>query len=234
MPQRKAAFILSGCGYLDGNDLTETVSFIIACSQAHLQPIFFTAHGKEIEDVFIHSTKVLDPGEERIMHKEVARITRGLPRDLNKLDVEEYDILVIPGGNGNTRNFTNFEQENWKGDIEIDANVKSSINSFYRAKKPIVVSSNATVLLAKALEGESLQLVMGRATERYVIDVIERLVRGTKVIESGEVTTVQVDDKNKIVSTPGYGANVNATPSDIYAGIRETINAVLGLLSKKE
>lgn len=226
---------MSGCGYLDGNDTAEAVSFIIACSKSRVQPTFFTIVNKEIEDVFIYTTKTIDPAEERVTHKEVSRITRAPPRDIGRLDAEEFDLLVIPGGNGNTRILTNFEQQQWKikgNNVEIDEKVRNAICSFYDAKKPIAVSSNGVVLLAKALEGKSLNISIGRSSEKPIVEALENLLKDTKVVEISDATIAHVDNENCIVSTAGFGANVNVSFSEIYTGATESIKAALGLLTK--
>jgi enhancing lycopene biosynthesis protein 2 len=148
------------------------------------------------------------------------------------LSPDEFDLLVIPGGGGNTRTYTNFEQTQWKGKIEIDSDVKNAINAFFNAKKPIAVSSHAAILLAKALEGKSIQLAIGKTNEKPVVEAVEGLQSGTKVVESGDASQVQTDAQNRVISVAGYSANANATPFDVYSGAREAIQAVLGLIKK--
>jgi hypothetical protein len=108
--------------------------------------------------------------------------------------------------------------------------VKNAILSFHNQKKPIVASSHAVLLLVKALQGQAVQIALGKTNEKPVSDAIETLTG--KAVETSSASQVQTDDKNRIVSVAGFGASAGATFSDVFTGARDAINAALGLLKK--
>ncbi|KAL0479287.1 hypothetical protein AKO1_008098 [Acrasis kona] len=229
--QRRAAFILSGCGTLDGSDPVEAVSLMIACGQNKVDNAYFTVYNKEIEDCFLHTTREIDPKEERITQKESARIIRAAPQNLERLDASQYDLLVIPGGNGNVRTLLTLEQHlDELDEVVIDAKVKQTIQAFHQAKKPIVASSNAVVLLSKALEGSQLALSVGKFTDKPLVDYVENTTG--KPVEVSDATQPKVDRENAIVTLASTNAVSNVNFNEIFDGAREAIKSAIGLLKQ--
>ena len=92
----KRLVLLSGCGLGDGSCIEETVMSYIALDRYHCDylPV---AENRVITSVN-HLTE--QPGEERSLLTEAARMGRGRIRDLKTIHIEDYDALLIPGGMG--------------------------------------------------------------------------------------------------------------------------------------
>lgn len=59
---------------------------------------------------------------------ESARISRGNVKDLIKLNVEDYDALIIPGGFGVAKNLSDFAIAGQK--MEVDPDVENILREF--------------------------------------------------------------------------------------------------------
>ena len=106
---RRAAFILSGCGNMDGTEIHEGVSALIALDRAGYQVTFFAPdveQGKSIDYITGRSHP-----EKRNALSESARIARGDIRPLSSISHDEYDAVVIPGGFGAALTLCSFGTE---------------------------------------------------------------------------------------------------------------------------
>lgn len=100
------AVVLSGSGVYDGSELTEAVSLIVALSQAGLDVAFFAPNRPQMHVINHAQGQVAE--ESRNILTESARIARGKIHALDELDVANYAAIVMPGGFGAVKNFTDF------------------------------------------------------------------------------------------------------------------------------
>jgi len=211
--RKKAAIILSGCGFLDGSEIHETTLLFLVLDRRGIEYHCF-APNKEGAKVISHiSKKRMD--EERNVLEESARIARGDIRDIQMLNVDEYDILAIPGGLGVTTNLSNFETLGEKCSVDLD--LSRLILQFYQKKKPILAICIAPVILAKVLEGKGIMMTLG--TDRQYIELLNRLGMKGK---SCKVNECCIDVLHKIYTCPGY-----MEPPHI-AGIFESLENAIG------
>ena len=91
---KNIAVILSGCGYLDGSEITETVSTLISLS---LSSCTYSVFAPDINVSTINHLNQESSGERSILG-ETCRITRGQTQALSELNPENFDGLAIPGG----------------------------------------------------------------------------------------------------------------------------------------
>ena len=90
--------ILSGCGALDGTEISEAISVAIHCSNKGFSPTFY-APDVEICEVVDHCTKqVVD--EKRHAFTESARLARSDILPLCECKATAAEGLIIPGGFG--------------------------------------------------------------------------------------------------------------------------------------
>lgn len=82
---KTAAVILTGCGYLDGAEITEAVSTIIHLSRRGYKVTFFAPEGNQ-PDVINHLTKKKENDTRNII-QEAMRITRVPIQPLKNLKV---------------------------------------------------------------------------------------------------------------------------------------------------
>jgi len=217
----KFGVLLSGCGVYDGAEIHEAVSVLLAIDKMGIEAVCI-APDVEQYHVINHLTGEEMP-EKRNVLVEAARIARGAITEINKVNVDELDALVMPGGFGVAKNFTKWAFEGPNG--AILESVKNLIQAFYKAKKPIGAVCMSPTTVAKALEGiANVQLTIGNTIEKspYDIKAISEGINATgNVAVMVSVNDVFVDTANKIVTSPCY--MMEATISQIYAGAEKTI-----------
>jgi len=228
--ERKLKFgvLLSGCGVYDGAEIHEAVSVLLALDKMGIEAVCI-APDVEQHHVINHLTGEEMP-EKRNVLVEAARIARGAITEISKVNVDELDALVMPGGFGVAKNFTKWAFEGPSG--VILESVKNLIQAFYKAKKPIGAVCMSPTTVAKALEGiANVQLTIGNTIEKspYDIKAISEGINATgNVAVMVSVNDVFVDTANKIVTSPCY--MMEASISQIYAGAEKTIEKVKGML----
>src|SRR4051812_20570443 len=94
---KRVAVVLSGCGHMDGAEITEAVSSLIALSECGAEAMCFAP---DVEFKVADYTPERFTGETRNVLKESARIARGSIQPLSELRAEDFDALVFPGGYG--------------------------------------------------------------------------------------------------------------------------------------
>lgn len=141
---KKAAVILSGCGYKEGSEIHETVLSYLAMAEKGIEYNSY-APEKQIQ--------------------ASAPIARDQLSPLSGLQEESYDILWLPGGMGVAKNLSNYADEG--PNCSVDADVRRAIEAFRKAKKPIVAICFAPVIVAKVLEGQGLKMTVGSKEENF-------------------------------------------------------------------
>src|SRR5215470_10923412 len=103
------AVCLSGCGFLDGAEIYESVLTLLAIDQAGAKALCCAPDVSQ-EDVVDHRTKK-PHGERRNVLTESARIARGEIVNVAEVKAERIDALVFPGGYGAAKNLCSFATE---------------------------------------------------------------------------------------------------------------------------
>lgn len=192
---KKIAVILAGCGILDGSEIHESTCSLLAMQQQGCEYTCFSLN-KNQTIVFNHSTKE-EIQETRNMLAESARIARLKINDIKTLNVNDFDILYIPGGRGVCYNLCSFFIANENYTVELE--VKNVINEFFRQKKPICALCLAPVVVNKALEGKNIKLTVGN--DKEIANLINKM--NNKHIDT-EPNNICVDEENKILTSPCY------------------------------
>lgn len=169
--------------------------------------------------------------ESRNMMVEAARIARGNVKDIATISINDIDALVIPGGFGSAKNFTNWAFEGPAGTIH--PSVKKLITDLTSAQKPIVALCVSPVVVAKALEGTAIHssLTIGSTAESSPYD-IAGFSQGLESV--GATTTmktkreINIDPQNKIITAPCY--MMDASLLEIRNNIQQAIQALKEIL----
>eukprot|EP01080_Neovahlkampfia_damariscottae_P006770 gene6770-10934_t len=226
---KKVAVLMSGCGYLDGTEVTEAVSCIIHLKKKGFNVSYFTLD-KVQEEVYDHVSRNLEKNEIRNMISESTRITRTAVQKLDKLKVEEYEFLVIPGGFGVTKNLSNYDES--PTNFSVDKNVETVIRGFHEAKKPIAMSCIAPVLVAKLFGtnngGDGCTITLGDDE-----DYVSQVEGYGSTLQLKTVKDVVVDEKNYFVSTPAY-MDESANQVEVFDAIGKMIEKTVKLTTKGE
>ena len=212
--------LISGCGFLDGAEIHESVISLLFLSQAGATYEVTAPHKKQMHVVNHHTGEVC-AGEERMVHEEAARIARGAVLDLSDVDVSKFDALMIPGGFGAAKNLCDFAIQGAGATIDPDA--AALISSFHQAQKPIGAVCIAPAVLALALKKGNLTIGDDAGTA-------EQLSKLGASHQNCAVTEVCIDADNKIATAPAYMYG-NAQIAEVAEGIQKTISALLSMCS---
>ena len=217
----KVGVLLAGCGVFDGAEIHE----------ATLTLYFLDKEGAEIvcmapnipqKEVINHLTgeKV---NEERNVLVEAARIARGNIKDINDVSADDIDALIMPGGYGVAKNFSNFLEKG--ADAEVIPEVKRLLIEMFEKGKPIGAVCISPVILAAALREAKAKLTIG--SDEQVAKAIESMGQQHLVCPVSEAL---VDEEHKIVSTPAYMEG--KTIKDVAEGIEKLVKEVIRLAKK--
>ncbi|MCB0421727.1 MAG: isoprenoid biosynthesis glyoxalase ElbB [Bdellovibrionales bacterium] len=213
---KKIAVVLSGCGYLDGAEINETVFSLLALDQQNLK---YDAFAPNIDTYHVINHQSGESTEEsRNVLTEAARIVRGKIQDLENLNIDNYGALILPGGYGVAKNLSDFA---FKGSAaKVLPALETVIRAFHQAKKPIGAICISPAIVARVLGEHSVKLTIGSDAE--TASEIEKC--GAEHIQCS-VQDVVVDSHHKIASTPAFMYD-NARLTDIYKGISSCIEQV--------
>ena len=117
----KCLVLLAGCGLGDGSCIEEAILTYAALDK------YGCDYTPAAEDACVPSVNHLteQAAESRNILLEAARIGRGRIKDIRRIDFEEYNALIIPGGIGLLNNYKN------------SSAAKACITHFISRKKPI-------------------------------------------------------------------------------------------------
>ena len=204
---KKIAVVLSGSGFKDGSEITESVSLLIALNQAGANVSMF-APNVDFESVN-HLTGAKSEARNSLV--ESARIARGQVQDLKNLKVQDFDAMVMPGGYGAANILSSWGTQGAKCTVIED--LKSIILDFHEASKPIGAICIAPVILAKVLGDKKVTLTIGNDPE-----TIAEISKTGAQHEECPVDDYITDRETKVVTTPAYMYG-DAKPNQVFAGI---------------
>lgn len=214
---KKIAVILSGCGVMDGSEIHEATLALLAIRKAGCEYAVF-APDKEQTEVVNHYTGV-SVKEKRNILSESARIARGKALPLSALNPEQFDAIVLPGGFGAVKNLSDFA---FKGaNYSVIPELETVLLKANELKKPVGAMCIAPVLLAKVFKG--CRITVGDLSDASA--AVEK--NGAKHVVTTHGETV-VDEKYRLVSTPGYMLDANI--EQIAEGADNMIKELLKLV----
>jgi len=191
----KIGVILSGCGYMDGSEIHETVCALLAIEKLGAQAVCL-APDKDQADVVDHLSGQAAP-EKRGVLRESARLARGAVRPLAQAKAEEFDALLLPGGFGAAKNLCTFARDG--AACAADPDAARLLEAVHAAGKPIGAACIAPVLLARLFGQQHPELTIGDdpATAR----ALEAMGGRHKTAGASEVV---VDARLRLATTPAY------------------------------
>jgi enhancing lycopene biosynthesis protein 2 len=213
---KKVAVILSGCGFLDGAEITEAISTLVAIGQNGAEYKTF-APNKDVPETN-HLTKK-PTGQTRNVLQEAARIARGDIQPVENLKVQDFDALAFPGGFGAALHLCNFGEKGSAG--EIDPQVKRVVKEFHESGKPIAAICIAPAIMALAFGKKGVNITIG--DDQGTASELEKT--GAKHSNCA-VEKYVVDTGNKIITTPAY-MDGTAKPHQIFEGVSGAIKELI-------
>ncbi len=213
---KQVAVILSGCGFLDGAEITEAISTLVAIGQNGAEYKVF-APNKDVAETN-HLTQ--EPtGQQRNVLQESARIARGDIQPLENLKAHDFDALAFPGGFGAALHLCNFAEKGSSGDI--DPEVARVVKEFHESRKPIAAICIAPAIMALALGNKGVNVTIG--DDAGTASEIEKT--GAKH-QNCAVEKFVVDPDKKVITTPAYMYGA-AKPHQIFEGVSGAITELL-------
>lgn len=216
---KKVAVILSGCGYLDGAEIRESVLTLLALDMAGAEVSMFAPDMTQHHT--INHVKGEEEGGPRNILAEAGRIARGKVSPIKDASASDFDAIILPGGFGVAKNLCDFAFNGSAGKPLKE--VKSLLEEFHNQKKPIGAICISPALIALCLGDKGVQVTIGNDSETAA--EIEKT--GAKHVDT-EVSKCFVDADNKIVSTAAYMFD-SAKLKDINTGISSCVDEVLKL-----
>ena len=213
---KKVAVILSGCGFLDGAEITEAISTLVAIGQNGAEYKIF-APNKDVPETN-HMTNQAT-GQTRNVMQEAARIARGDLQPLESLKAQDFDALAFPGGFGAALHLCNFAEKGSSG--EIDPHVKRAVNEFHDSGKPIAAICISPAIMALAFGNKGVNITIG--DDQGTASELEKT--GAKHSNCA-VERFVVDTANKIITTPAY-MDGSAKPHQIFEGVSGAIKELI-------
>jgi enhancing lycopene biosynthesis protein 2 len=213
----RVGVILSGCGFLDGTEIHEAVSILIALDRRGADVVCMAPDVDQVH-VVNHRTGQPVPGEKRNVLVESARIARGRIRDVAAVRAEDLDALVFPGGYGAAKNLSTFAADG--PNCRVNEQVARLIMEVHDAGKPIGLACIAPVIAAQLLGHKSPALTIG--SDPDTAHALEKM--GARHHYAGPAE-VCVDHPNRLVTTPCYMNDVG--PWTVFQGAERMVEEVL-------
>ena len=198
----KVAILLSGCGIGDGSQIEEVILTYLALDKYQIDYVCFAPDRVQIH-TYNHLSDTIDVDETRNILIESARIGRGRIFALKSINYDEFDALIIPGGQGVFKNLSDYfiAKDSYRVDEEVDQLIKR----FYVSHKPIGAICGASLLVGRSLLNEVNSLYLSTSNNSFM-KIFEN-----KRIEFLDTKSSEclVDKKNKVISTPAFIGSQN-------------------------
>lgn len=218
--KRTVGVLLSGCGFLDGSEIHESVFTLLCLDELGVEAAFIAPRGPQ-RHVVDHAAHAPAAGESRDVLREAARIARGRIRDLATVKAADFDALILPGGFGAAKNLSDFALKGAEATPHPD--VARLLREAHAAGKPIGAICIAPAVVALAL-GATAHPTLTIGNDRDTACALEQL--GARH-QDCPVDQCVVDRAQRIVTAPAY--MYDARPKDICAGIRKLCAEVVAL-----
>ncbi len=217
----KVGVVLSGCGVLDGSEIHEAVSVLIALDRRGAQIICMAPPGEQAATINHLTKKPQSPP--RRMLEEAARIARGRIRDMASVSGQELDALIFPGGFGAARNLCTFANDG--ASCQVNPHVRRLLLEMVEAGKPVGLACIAPVIAARVLGEAGRKPRVSIGADRTTADAIRAMK--AEHVDVGP-TDICVDEANRLVTTPCYMNDVG--PWTVYQGADKMVERVLQMV----
>lgn len=186
----RIAMLLSGCGNLDGSEIHESVSAIIAIDQKDWDIVFTAPDISQKRTVSYLNGRELPS---RNAMQESARIARGSVELLSEEILNDIDAIVIPGGLGAALTLCDFAVKG--ASCNAHPEVEQFLKSAHNRGIPIGAMCIAPVLVARCIPGVTVTVGTDPGTAEKIREM------GCEHVDC-PAEQVHVDQKNRIVTTP--------------------------------
>ncbi|OSP14020.1 isoprenoid biosynthesis protein ElbB [Vibrio alginolyticus] len=212
---KKVAVILSGSGVYDGSEIHEAVLALYAIEKAGATWHCFAPNIDQLHVINHLTGDEMD--ETRNVLIESARIARGNIDDVAKLNVDEYDALLLPGGFGAAKNLTDFAVSG--AECSINTHVAQACRAFANSKKPAGYLCISPVIIPMIYE----QGVKGTVGNDEAVSIAFNQMGGEHT--TCPVEDIVFDEKHLVLSTSAYMLAENI--SQAASGIEKLVSKLI-------
>ena len=214
---KKAAIILSGCGVLDGSEITEAVAAVFGVCEAGAEPVFFAPNIPQA-DVVNHLSGRAENSRRNVL-AEAARIARGNISDLKDFDARSVDAAIFVGGFGAAKNLSDFAAKG--AGCKLNKDAEKAVLEMHSLKKPIgfVCIAPASVA-APALGKFGVKLTIGSDPQTAA-----QIEKTGAVHVNCAADGFVCDESANVYSTPAY--MLAQSPLDVRDGVAKMARAML-------
>ncbi|NOI75968.1 isoprenoid biosynthesis glyoxalase ElbB [Vibrio coralliilyticus] len=214
---KKIAVILSGSGVFDGAEIHESV---LALHAIEKQGASWHCFAPNIEQLHVinHITGE-EMAETRNVLTEAARIARGNIEDVAKLNAEDFDAILLPGGFGAAKNLTDFAVNG--AECSINTHVASACRAFAQARKPAGYLCIAPAIIPMIYDNG----VKGTIGNDQATASAFNALGGEHI--TCEVDEIVFDEEHKVLSTPAYMLAGNI--SQAASGIEKLVSKLVAI-----
>ncbi|MBN2559890.1 MAG: isoprenoid biosynthesis glyoxalase ElbB [Phycisphaerae bacterium] len=217
---KKIAVCLSGCGFLDGAEIHEAVSTLLALDQARAKAV---CCAPDIPQAGVVNHLEHGPASEtRNVLVESARIARCEIQNVKDVKAADIDALIFPGGFGAAKNLSTFADEG--PNCSVNPDVERLAGDMLAARKPIGAICIAPAMLARIVGKKDIHPKMTIGNDANVAGAVNAMGAKHRDCPATEIVT---DEAHKIVTTPAY--MLASGPAEVYEGIRKLVNEILRL-----
>jgi enhancing lycopene biosynthesis protein 2 len=211
------AVILAGCGNKDGAEIHESVLTLLSIDRAGHHYQCFAPDVPQARVLNFLTNEELP--QKRNVLQEAARIARSKIKPLSEFDPEDFDILVMPGGNGVAYNLCTFAVDGDK--MTVLGQVESCVRSMHTAGKPIGALCISPVIIAQLLKGVT--VTFGK--DEKINAIFQK--SGAKTVNT-DARGIVVDPANRIATTPCY--MLDARISEVGDGIDKLVQQLIKMV----
>ena len=219
---KRVAVILSGCGAGDGSEIREAIFTLLALDRGGAEAVCVAPEAAQ-PLVFDHLQGQPSTDAPRQVLTEAARLARGQIRSLASLQIEDVDALIFPGGEGVASVLSNFHQK--AGLCDVHPDVVRLLKAALSTHRPMGFICLAPILAARVLGPVAgVRITLG---PRGTAAAKHAAVMGADV-RPCVARDIFVDQKNRVISTPGYMYE-DARIGDVASAVEKLTRTVLHL-----
>jgi enhancing lycopene biosynthesis protein 2 len=218
MAPKRVGVVLSGCGFLDGAEIHESVITLLALDRAGAAVRVLAPEIIQTDVVDHRAGKPTT--ERRNVLIEAARISRGEIENVARVRADDFDAIILPGGYGAAKNLSSFAAAGKA--MKVDPDVEKLLREAHTRKLPLGFWCIAPCIAARLFGEQRPRLTIGNDA-----DTARALESMGAVHVDCRVDDIVVDDECKIVTTPAYMLGPSIAP--VAAGIDKAVARVLQL-----
>ena len=214
----RVAVVLSGCGVYDGAEIHESVFTLLSLSQRGAEAVCLAPDMPQ-QAVIDHLSGDEQPGAQRNVLIEAARIARGAVGDLAAAEPGDFDAAILPGGFGVVRNFSDYISAG--SDCQVLGQLQAWLQGLRDARRPVGLLCIAPVLAAR-IYGAGVRCTIGDDADTAAD--IEAMGARHQDCAASEIC---IDRERRLVTAPAY--MLGQSPAEVWQSVDGLVAAVLAL-----